>query len=208
MVKNNILFLLLLLSIKSAPQESVEQVKIIPLGKVDSSYVKSVRNVISTTFKSEVEVLNSLAISDSLYGKIDGTLLNGKIYSFVQQIYNYPDCKSIIITEKPISYVPWSNKALSKPESLPFVFRGHAKEIGGNIGIISTFKILRENKGDEKLFNEMFQKVIIHEYSDLLGIEHCSRDSTCVMVNGLNFQNATDIFCDFCNKKVKDDLQQ
>ena len=181
-------------------------IHIVPLGKVSGRVVDDVVKGLTNFYHKEVIVEKSLLLTPDL-------LSPSKTRYNANAILNkFKSTKNIlIITEKDIS----TFKGIKLPKkfySAPV--KGITMEWGvfglglrpGNICVISSFEKRLGKMATYKLLKERLQKVAIHEVGHNLGLDHCIKNSECLMSDANGTNNQVDhekmIFCDNCKKTI------
>lgn len=181
-------------------------IHIIPLGKVRASLIKDVIDGLQSFYHREVIVENTVLLTPDL-------LAPSKTRYNANAILNkFNSSKNIlIITEKDI-YTFKSIKLPRKFYTAPI--KGITMEWGvfglglrpGNVCVISSFANRLGKEATPKLLKERLQKVAIHEVGHNLGLDHCIKNSKCLMTDANGTKNQVDqekmIFCDNCKKTI------
>lgn len=177
-------------------KEVKKQICVVPLDNVDTKDVEISVKELKDFYKCNVVILNRDFLPDSLKVKGSNKYNSQKILSFLTKKYGKLDGKILGLTSKDISvderilngvkYKNWSVLGLGS--------------LGGKRCVVSTYR-LSYNKKDR------LSKVVIHEIGHNLGLNHCEKDSHCLMNDAKGTASTIDkekkIMCSFCVKKMK-----
>ncbi len=149
---------------------------ILPIGGIQDSVVRIVRNEIEKYYKFTVKVFDKIDFpdNDTLFSK--DTIKTANVLTFLHQLRDeHSKCDLLIgITNRPI---------IIETMVGTFVHRGMTS---GTSSIISSFRIQKDAENDEKIFAQYLAKVALHEIGHFFGLMHCSYSCKCFMI-GLNY---------------------
>lgn len=158
-----LLSVLILVSVQA--NNKIRTVYIQPLGNVRSDYLIAVKQSLESFYKVKCIILDPVTVSSDIISntrkRIDASKALNKYYSFNN---------TIIVTEKDIS----TFKSSKQPDWGIF---GLATK-PGKTAIVSTYRLYNPSK--ELIINRL-QKVSIHELGHNFGLDHCTKDSKCMM---------------------------
>ncbi len=179
-------------------------IHIIPLGKVRKELIKEVIDGLKNFYHQEIIEESPALLTEDL-------LAPSKTRYNANEILNkFNSTKNIlIITEKDIS----SFKGMKQPEKFyNGPVKGITKEWGifglglrpGNVCVISAYAKRLGKNATPKLLKERLQKIAIHEVGHNKGLEHCKKNTECLMhaADGsiMQVDHEKLFFCDNCRK--------
>jgi archaemetzincin len=181
-------------------------IHIIPLGKVRKRFIKDVIDGLQSFYHQEIIVESAVLLTEDLLAPSRTRYNANKILN------KFNSTKDIlIITEKDIS----TFKGIKMPEKFYNApVKGITKEWGifglglrpGNVCVISAFEKRLGKNATSKLLKERLQKIAIHEVGHNKGLEHCTKNTECLMhaADGSIKQvdNEKLFFCDNCRKII------
>ncbi|MFN5371423.1 MAG: zinc-dependent metalloprotease family protein [Bacteroidia bacterium] len=157
----------------AAKKETIERVKIIPLGNISNADLDLAKKGIEDFFKLLVVLDKRAPLSSDLKNSAKGRYVADKILTKFNSKENI-----IVLTDVDIVT---KNKEDNIDEYGIFGL-GYRP---GNVCVVSTFRLKGLQKssmrvGREK-FEERLKKVCIHEIGHNLGLDHCTKDPLCLM---------------------------
>ena len=158
---------------KAPKKETIERVKLIPLGNISNTDIGVAKLAIEKFFKIPVTISNRENLSSDLKNSAKGRYVADKILAKFNSKENIMVLTDVDIVTK--------NKETNIDEYGIFGL-GYRP---GNVCVISTFRLKGLQKrgmrvGREK-FEERLKKVCIHEIGHNLGLDHCTKDALCLM---------------------------
>lgn len=173
-----------------------QKIAIVPLGKVDSVYVKAATEALSSFYQAEVTELDSLSLPVSSYYSPRNRYRADSLLIFLKLQKSRKYDKIVGITEVDISAASGEHK--------DWGIMGLAFQPGKS-AVISTFRI---KKGAESIDHvlERFQKVVLHETGHTFGLPHCKNSNRCLMRSADGKVSTLDAekmeVCSNCNAKL------
>ncbi len=179
-------------------------IHIIPLGKVRKDLIEDVIDGLQSFYHQEIIVESTALLTEDLLAP------SRTRYNANEILNKFNSTKNIlIITEKDIS----TFKGVKQPEKFYNApVKGITKEWGifglglrpGNVCVISAFEKRLGKNSTPKLLKERLQKIAIHELGHNKGLEHCNKNTECLMhaADGSIKQvdNEKLFFCEDCRK--------
>jgi len=181
-------------------------IHIIPLGKVRKDLIEDVIDGLQSFYHQEIILESTALLTEDL-------LAPSKTRYNANEILNkFNSTKNIlIITEKDIS----TFKGIKQPENFYNApVKGITKEWGifglglrpGNVCVISAYAKRLGKNSTSKLLRERLQKIAIHEVGHNKGLEHCNKNTECLMHAADGSIKQVDheklFFCDNCRKII------
>lgn len=179
-------------------------IHIIPLGKVRKELIKEVIDGLKNFYQQEIIEESPALLTEDLLAP------SKTRYNANEILKKFNSTKNIlIITEKDIS----SFKGIKQPEKFYNApIKGITKEWGifglglrpGNVCVISAYAKRLGKNATPKLLKERLQKIAIHEVGHNKGLEHCNKNTECLMHAADGSIKQVDheklFFCDNCRK--------
>jgi len=179
-------------------------IHIIPLGKVRKDLIEDVIDGLQSFYHQEIILESTALLTEDLLAP------SGTRYNANEILNKFNSTKNIlIITEKDIS----TFKGIKQPEKFYNApVKGITKEWGifglglrpGNVCVISTFEKRLGKNSTPRLLKERLQKIAIHEVGHNKGLEHCNKNTECLMHAADGSIKQVDheklFFCDNCRK--------
>ena len=171
--------------------DKLNSIHIIPLGKVSEKVINDVVNGLNNFYHKEVIVEKSTPLDKGLLATSKSRYSGDSILKRFNSSKNAVVITEIdIVTPKVGVTNEWGIFGLGlRP---------------GNVCVISSFR-LKKNSSTE-LLAERLQKVAIHEVGHNLGLNHCTKNSECLMSDANGTINQVDhekmLFCDNCKKLI------
>jgi archaemetzincin len=171
--------------------DKLTSIHIIPLGKVSEKVVNDLVNGLTSFYHKEVIVEKSTPLDKGLLAKSKSRYSGDSILKRFNSSKNSVVISEVdIVTPKAGVTNEWGVFGLGlRP---------------GNVCVISSFR-LKKNSSAE-LLTERLQKVAIHEVGHNLGLDHCTKNSECLMSAANGTINQVDhekmLFCDNCKKII------
>lgn len=164
-------------------------VHIVPIGKVSEEHVRLVKSSVQDYYNTKTYLHDSIEVSPEFITKFD-TILN------VNAINMYLHQQSNDSSQKWIGVTDWH---ITIGNVMPMLIRGFTEGVGGNCAVVSSAKVLSEAKVDSiHTFQELYSRVVKHEFGHLTGLEHCP-NSKCLMTFGTSF---LEIDGELCRNKL------
>lgn len=202
-MKKLILFIVIIFCFACASKP--KQIGILPYGNIDESVINLVSDILKTTYKTEVIILNKKELPKSAFVTIKSPRYRAD--SLLKDLLRIrPDSIDYVIgiTAKDISTTKRiANGAIKKPESkyTDWGIFGLGYRPGKSC-VISTFRL---QNTDSETFYSRVQKISIHEIGHNLGLKHCDTDK-CVMQDAVETINTVDSvgfeLCALCFKQI------
>lgn len=202
-MKKLILFIVIIFCFACASKP--KQIGILPYGNIDESVINLVSDILKTTYKTEVIILNKKELPKSAFVTIKSSRYRAD--SLLKDLLKIrPDSIDYVIgiTAKDISTTKRNaNGAIKKPESkyTDWGIFGLGYRPGKSC-VISTFRL---QNTDSETFYSRVQKISIHEIGHNLGLKHCDTDK-CVMQDAVETINTVDSvgfeLCALCFKQI------
>jgi len=171
-------------------KSNYNSIHILPLGNVSKEVIQDVSSGLSSFYHKEIIIEKAVPLENSLLAK------SGKRYSAERILKKFKNSNiTLVITEKDI---------VSK--------KGNVDEFGifglgnqpGKTCVISPFRP-RWNSTPQ-LLKERLQKISIHEIGHNLGLDHCTKNSKCLMCSAKGTIKQVDqeemFFCEYCRKII------
>lgn len=168
-----------------------------PMGTVDKKVIQSMEAGIKGLYHVDIKVLERINLPSVAYYRPRARYRAEKLLYHLDSLETGDYFRIVGITEKDISttkgsYEDWGILGLG--------------EMGGNICVISTFRMGR-GKVSEKQFFERLVKVVNHELGHTFGLEHCAVKS-CLMEDAKGTVRTVDgetgALCPSCGKKLRE----
>ena len=186
--------------------DNLGAIHIIPLGKVRKDLIKEVIDGLENFYHQEIIVESTALLTEDLLAP------SRTRYNANEILNKFNSTKNIfIITEKDIS----TFKGINQPEKFYNApVKGITKEWGifglglrpGNVCVISTYEKRLGKNSTPKLLKERLQKIAIHEVGHNKGLDHCNKNTECLMHAADGSIKQVDheklFFCDNCRKII------
>jgi archaemetzincin len=186
-MKKLIMLVILFVSVSYASQDS-RTVYIQPLGKVSEQYLSVVKDSVESFYGFNCILLPAIKHEKAFYAPSRTRYDARKIIDY----YKYSSSNHLLlITERDIT--------VRKSPTVPEYGVMGLGYMPGNTCIISSFRL--------RSSSERLAKVAVHELGHNLGLDHCTKDNTCLMsaANGKLSQIDREQFhfCKSCKSKLQ-----
>ena len=181
-----ITLMIILIVLVSYVSQRLHTVYILPLGNVTPKYLSVVKDSVESFYGFNCILLPAVSHNKALYAASKTRYQANKVIEHYRSLSR----RLLIITEQDIAIY----KSADKPE---YGVIGLA-HMPGTTCIISSYRL--------KKSNERLAKVAVHELGHNLGLDHCTKDSTCLMsaADGKLSQVDRELFhfCKSCKAKL------
>lgn len=171
---------------------------IVPIGDVRNQDVTYACRALEKFYDIEITILDQDSVLVEFSTNIDTIYSATQINNYLNN-YGFEYKKIMGVTDVPLTI----NEFILPNMINKMLVRGYANKVGERCAVISTFKIKSESENADE-FKFLLEKVSIHEFGHLLGLEHCENEH-CLMVNGLkisDFKARHIQLCDSCQEKL------
>jgi archaemetzincin len=173
--------------------QKLETIHIIPMGGVSINVLNQVKSALENFYQRPVKIISPIKVSGNLRRTPWSRYSADSILKYYRQRF-----QAIVVTSHDITIYDTAKKA-------DWGIFGWGK-IPGKICVISAYPARIGKDVSEKVLLSRIRKVAIHEVGHNLGLNHCTKDITCVMhaadKKASQVDKEKELFCENCKREL------